>query len=347
MKKNLYLLFAGLFLSVFLFSACKDDPHDELPDLSGDISQYVPDYSCTLSVNTSKYDNNLSFVATVTPFADLSKWGLRITKVVYLLDGGEIESTSMAPYVCNYGPEKVIPGKHILEALVHISGEKCDPLVLTLQHDLSNGSGGGDDDGDRAAADINWIYNYVGQGDTFEMEIYLNQDRSSKGLSIESATASLGPDNLGTRYSAPYKFSHYVNEAPGTVLPVSAEVKYSYKGSSYTTSYSFPAYQVMASDAVALRFQLLSSFQDYRNGERLKGLANPYIGRDVTNTYQLTLYIDDTQIAEITSFPGELDYLLEGLEAGEHVLTVEWTCYDEDGNKKFTSAQPRELYISE
>ena len=68
-------------------------------------------------------------------------------------------------------------------------------------------------------------------------------------------------------------------------------------------------------------------------------------GKDVTDRYELNLYIDDELIETITTFPSEMDYLLHDLDAGEHVLTVEWVAYTAEGEKKFTSAQPQSFYI--
>jgi hypothetical protein len=99
-----------------------------------------------------------------------------------------------------------------------------------------------------------------------------------------------------------------------------------------THLFSMASYQIPGPTSVMVNFKRKSSYQDYKNGETLEGIARQFLGSEIKSTYEFELYLDNNLIARSKSFPYEVSYLLNNLEIGNHTLKSQWVRFDEDGN---------------
>lgn len=332
-----------LFVLALLFTSCDDQgPQDPEFVFSGDVSKYVPSYSFSLDCSSAYGGRSFDLTAKPSARFDLSEWGMHIEKVDYYMDGQYIESQSSSPYEFKYHSSNWTPTAHKLTAVLTISGTKINTFKLPLEEVFDYSSTGSE------SVDVYFDYNYVKPGDTFEIIAGINPERSAANAKITSLTATWDNSEIGTRNSSPFKLTRNITDAAGTSHTVTGRISYTSGGSKPSGSISFTHtnYKVCGPTDVMLGYSILSRYRDYRNGERLKGVAHLCLGDLVSERYNFNLLLDGAVIASSSSFPYRHEFLLKGLSVGEHKLTKKWIV-SKNGKVLYTTSTDEFIYIVE
>lgn len=324
--KNLSI-YTIMVMAILAITSCDNDPHDPDIVLSGDISGLVPSYSARLSCSVSTSNKHISLTAEPTIYLDLDKWGLRVDKVDYYIDDVYCETKTVSPYKFTYESNEWTTGAHNLRADISISGKNIETLILPCTKDLDNSSHQSE------AVDIYFDYNRVGPGEEFFIAAYLNEERSAPSTKVTSFTGEWNGVTLGTKNYSPYKLTRTVTEEAGTKHSVSAKITYTQGSVTTNYSFSFSQYEICGPTTVAPTYRIKSGYNDFENGDYLRGVARIFIGSEVKATYGFELYLDDVLIAETRQFPYDHEYKLSNLSVGEHTLKEQWVRYNLDGQK--------------
>lgn len=343
-KTSIFFITIGLFLGAIFFTSC-DDRGPQDPDFvfAGDVSKYVPSYAFSLTCTSSYSGKNFDLTAQPHAYFDLSEWGMRIEKVDYYVDGEFIESQSISPYEFKYHSSNWTPTAHKVLALLTICGANINTFKMPIERVFDNSSTGS------KSVDVYFDYNYVKSGDTFEITAGINPERSAANSRITSFTATWDNEEIGKCNNSPYKLTRHITEAGGTTHSFSASMSYTAGGANSTQSFSFSYanYKICGSTDAMFGYTILSRYRDYRNGERLKGIARLCLGDLVSDHYSFNLLLDGVVIATSSTFPYSHEYQLKGLSIGEHKLTKKWIVSNNNGKVLYTTSSDESIYIVE
>ncbi len=332
--ENILIVLVSLFCTNI--TSCDDFPQDPDVELSGDISELVPSYSVYLMCQYSLGNHSINLEAEPLVFLDMDLWKLKVNKVDYYIDDVFQETKTTSPYTFTYESTDWTTGAHTVKANLTISGKDIDTFVFTCTKVIDNSSGSD------KAADIYWDYNFVTTGDEFRLELCFNPERSFPGTKIISAKASWDGTSIGEKTSSPFVFTKTISEKPGTVHNISSSAVYIQGKENLTNQFSFPSYEICDTKSARYSYSICSRYRDYKNGEKLRGKARLFKGKDAIYNYGFELYLDGNQIAQTKEFPYIHEYLLTNLSVGEHTLKEVWITYDENWNKKWKPPRQRQ-----
>lgn len=308
-------------------ASCENDPHDPDIELSGNISRLVPSYSAYLSCNYGTSDKHIQLEAEPRIYLDLNRWNLKIDKVDFYVDDVFYETKTVAPYKFTFESHDWYTGAHNITALLTISGKNIETLIFPCTKVLDNSTNG------EKAVDLYFDFNYVTTGDQFTLAAYLNEDRSAASTKLTSINGTWDEISIGEKNSAPFELRRTVTEEAGSKHKISATATYMQGASKHEFQFGNSSYEVLGPTSVSYWYNVCSRYRNYANGEKLKGKAKLFKGKEVSFNYGFQLFLDDKLIAESRTFPFEHEYLLTNMDAGEHTLKKEWTKYDEKWNK--------------
>ncbi|MDE6535124.1 MAG: hypothetical protein K2K82_03840 [Muribaculaceae bacterium] len=181
---------------------------------------------------------------------------------------------------------------------------------------------------------VNWYddSNLVGQGDTYNISVHLDPEKSAKGVTITSFTAYLGRTLMGICTSEPFALSHIVTEPTGTELDVKMEVKFS----NGVTEYKYSRIEVCDPNVPTTSNQILSGSKEFKQSEVLRCKAQAYTGKDSKWDVSFTAYLDEVEIASSKTFPFYYEKSLQSISKGMHILKYRWGYLDSNGNEKYS-----------
>lgn len=321
-------------------TSCDDFPQDPDVKLSGDISGLVPSYSIELVCPYSMGNHSIHLEAEPYIFLDMDLWKLKVDKVDYYIDDVFQETKTTSPYTFVYESTDWAIGAHTVKADLTISGNDIDTFVFTCSKVIDNSSGSD------KAADIYWDYNFVTTGDEFRLELCFNPERSHPATKIVSAEARWDGASIGEKTSSPFVFTKTISEKPGSIHNISSYAIYSQGKGNLMNQFSFPSYEICDTKNARYSYSICSRYRDYKNGEKLRGKARLFKGKDAIYNYGFELYLDNKQIAQSKEFPYIHEYLLTNLSVGEHTLKGVWITYDGKWNKKMETSTTETITIT-
>lgn len=319
MKRKLSLI-AALFqmlLAVTLFSSC-DDSEGLTINLMMDLNV------------TSDTSGNHTYI-TAEPLFSISPSdvSMKVDKIEYYLDDALCKTVTANPYTLEYKSDKILTGRHKIHAVATIIRKDNTSFELesTKEFDINSV--------ESKEADIWFDYNFTSTGDTFYISADVNKKRSPN-VDIISMSVDWDGNKIGETFSAPFRIEKIITEPTGSKHEIKATVKYTQDGVESTRTFEIPMYEIVGSDLYEVTsFILKSSTKEYKNGEYLEAIAHVYPSQ--FPDYHLYIYIDDIEIANVTTWSNfqdnkyELKYLLNNLKPGKHILKYRFD-YSSSGN---------------
>lgn len=327
MARYFHILYViALTLTSLTLMSCENDPHDPDIELSGNVENYFPSYCVNLNVSYGTSNKYFHMTAEPRFYFNPSEWSIVIDKVDYYVDNTYIKTETKSPFKIEYESEDWYIGAHNIRADITISGNNIETFVLQTSKVIDNSSH------QENAADIWFDYNFATTGEEFFVSANINYNRSAAGTSIKSFSAEWDDISMGEKTTSPYKLTRIVKENAGSYHVVNATIIYVQGNTEFRHSLYYHT-EIPGPNSIKQTFNLKSNYSDYRNGDKLEGIARQFIGPDVKSTYELELYLDNNLIGSSKTFPYELSYKLENLELGEHTLKKLWIRYDEGGDR--------------
>lgn len=246
---------------------------------------------------------------------------VNITKIEFFFDDKLISTSYSEPYTVE-GKQSGLSSNviHKLVARVHGETNKENATFIDLvvaKYDLSD--------------IVKWYYdsNLVGEGDTYNISVHLDPEKSAKGVTITSFTAHWGRTPMGTCTSEPFTLSHFVTDPAGTELDVKIEVKFS----NGVTEYMFSRVEVCDPINPTTSHQILSGSKDFNQSEVLRCKAQAYIGKESKFNISFTAYLDEVEIASSKTFPFYYEKSLQNIPKGTHTLKYRWGHLNSEGKE--------------
>lgn len=270
---------------------------------------------CSVSGSQKTLNDEITFDYTVNAATtSLSYAHVKIDKVDFLLDGEHFSSDDTAPYQVSAEALKLEPGIHELIARIYARCSECNKSETQAEITVWSNDFAG-------SVDYYLDYNFVGEGDTFSVSAFINEEKSPAGSYIKRISGSWGPHSMGERTSAPFTLSHVVTESAGTERDVNIRLELSDGTTHFIKWYE----TVIPSTKGMTTNKILSNSNVFTQEQTLKCKADVYKGKesDLTQS-ELKVYFDNKLVETTTSFPFYYSIPLKDYKPGEHTLKCHW-----------------------
>lgn len=312
----------GICLTIFascILSSCAESDNDDIK-LSGDISQLIPSYAWQLNCHVVNAYSTTYLKAFPNINADFDFWGLHVAKVNYYIDNDFISYVTNAPFVLNYQTMELIDGKHTMRAVMTISGDDCNDVIMekTQEFSVLNQTY-------RPHGEFFIDYNDVTTGDILAVTLELLANRSTDGCEIKQISYIWDDNIMEIQSSAPFSWNYRITEQPNTQHKLQINISYK-DNESDNLNYSFSnsTFKIHTDSDAIHSYRLKSTSNVYKKDETLIGVARLYRGRAVSDTYEVRILFDGKQIAQSSDFPYINEYKLSNESIGIHQLQIIW-----------------------
>jgi len=331
---NKSILFTLMMLIALSFMSCEDDNVGEFK-LKGDIAHLIPDGSYKLNKTTT--DDGRYIVFTPELNSNFEYWGLALRQVEYYIDDVLYKTKTQQPCELMINKNDMEIGNHKLKAIMTVVCEDCDDVVLEKEDVFYISSTGSISE---RHGDFYIDYNYITKGEELIITPELLVARSSDGCKIDEVKYYWDGTLISTVTSSPFALSHRVDAEGGTYHEIRIVIKYHDNYSNNLTfNWSFSNYKVYTADDSFGTWSIKSGRNDYTNGETLSLIGKVFKGANAKKNYDMEFYLDDKIIGKSSTFPYTLDYKLENLPKGSHIVEGKTITKDGDSSSSISTIQ--------
>ncbi len=323
------------------FSSCDDENVGEFK-LTGNIEQLIPSEGYDLEVTQATASDGEKYL-NYSPYLDsnFEKFGLKVKKVDYYIDGELFESATSEPFDLMLKLSTLYEGKHSLLAKILVVGEYCDDVTLEVTDDFVVSASGNTS----GYVDFYIDCNHVEDGGILYVNPILNEQRSSPGTKIEEIKYYWDEKLVETKTKAPFVWNTQVVSADSEPHTWSISIKYT--NANNKTSYYNYSYQnitTIKDDGNLTYFKLMSGRNDYELGETVKSVVKSFKGKNCTTKISIKLYFDDELIGSSSTFPYINELKLTNQRIGRHVMKCSIT--NEEKDYSYTTHYEKTIIIT-
>lgn len=310
-----YILCTLVSFLILTLLSCEDDNVGDFV-LTGNIEHLIPDGSYNLKKTTTSDGQYVIFTPNLN--SNFEYWGLTLKQVEYYIDDVLYKTETVLPCELMINKNNMEIGNHKLIAQMTIVGEACNDVILKKEDvfyissigEISNRHG-----------DFYINYNHVMKGDELIITPELLVNRSTDGCKIDEVKYYWDGSLISTVTSSPFELKYKVDAEEKTEHSIRIVIIYHDNFSSNLTyNWSYGNYTVRTADDYFGFWDIKSGRNDYTNGETVSLVAKLFKGTNVKKTFEIEFYFDDELIGKSSSFPYTLDYKLENLTKGSHII---------------------------
>lgn len=310
-----YILCTLVSFLILTLLSCEDDNVGDFV-LTGNIEHLIPDGSYNLKKTTTSDGQYVVFTPNLN--SNFEYWGLTLKQVEYYIDDVlyKTETTHTCELMINR--DNMEMGNHKLKARMTIVGDACDDVILEKEDVFYISSNG---EISESHGDFYMDYNYVTKGDELIITPELLINRSTDGCRIDAVKYYWDGFLISNVTSSPFNLKYRVDAENGTSHEIRVVITYHDNFSSNLTyNWSYGNYTVRTADDYFGTWSIKSKRNDYTNGETVSLVAKLFKGTNVKKTFEIEFYFDDELIGKSSTFPYTLDYKLENLAKGSHII---------------------------
>lgn len=312
---NKWILCTVVSLIALTLFSCEDNNVGEFV-LTGNIEHLIPDDSYNLKKTTTSDGQYIIFTPNLN--SNFEYWGLTLKQVEYYIDDVFYKTETAQPCELMINRDDMEIGNHKLIAQMTIVGETCDDVILKKEDVFYISSNGALSE---RHGDFYINYNYVTKGEELVITPELLVARSTDGCKIDEVKYYWDGTLISTSKSSPYDLRYKVEEGNGSSHEINVVITYHDEFSNNLTyNWNYSNYTVRTAGDYLLTWDIKSRRNDYMNGETVSMIAQLFKGSNVKMNFEVEFYFDDRLIGKSSSFPYTLDYKLEKLAKGSHII---------------------------
>lgn len=327
-KKYIPQTFSIVCLILMLaFSSCDDENVGEFK-LTGNIEKLIPSEAYDLKIDRSTASDGEKYLI-YSPYmsSNFEKFGLKVKKVDYYVDGELFESATSEPFDLMLKLSILYEGKHSLLAKILVVGEYCDDVTLEVSDDFVVSESGTTS----SYVDFYIDSNHVEDGGILYVNPILNEQRSSPGTKIKEIKYYWDGKLVETKNKAPYIWNTQVVSADSEPHTWSLTIEYTNANNKTSIyNYSYQNVTTIKDDDSFTYFDLMSGRNDYELGETIKSVVKSFKGKNCTRKISIKLYFDDEFIGSSSTFPYINEFQLTNQKAGRHIMKCAITTEEKD-----------------
>lgn len=334
-----FIIYSLTLLAVISFNSCEDNNVGEFK-LTGNIENLIPKDSYSLHKSISKDGRSIIFTPELN--SNFKYWGLTLKKVDYFIDEVFYKTEMTSPCELVIDKNNIEPGSYKLKAKMTIVGADCNDVILEIEDIFSISSSGSISE----RHGLFYIdYNFVRPGDILEVTPQLIQERSTEGCEIDKVDYYWDNTLISTETSAPFTLKYKVKAEAETTHQLRLVIGYHDKYShNLTYNWCYANYKVYSDDTSFTTWNIQSGLDDYKNGETLLIVAKKFEGANSKNTDEIEFYFDNVLIGKASTYPYKLDYKLDNVSKGSHV--VEGKTIRKVGNTSYSISHMETIFVT-
>lgn len=340
-KYNWYInkVFPSFLLMLFLtigMTSCNEETSEEDYKLKGDISQYVPKYTCDIDATILNGSDGYAYMK-FSPIirTDLAFWGLQLKNVKYFISGKSIGTGSGSEMNFETKVNQLPSSMYHVSAQFTIGGEECNDVTIEQEKQIFVSS-----------SSVNGFlyldYNYVTKGDVLHIVPYAPP---SNTIHINKVTYTWDGKPYETS-TFPYDWKHQVTEEAGSKHDLRATVNYTRGNSNATYSLSFSSFKILGEEDEIANTELMYDIKEYKNGQTIQLASKSYVGSGKKETYEIKYYLDDKLVGQTSTFPYIFKYKLLNESVGIHRFKCQAILKHEDGTEKISTYNNYDILVT-